>query len=303
MDFEAAVIGAGPGGLVSALYLRRFLRETILVSGGTPRATWIPKTHNLLGYRGGISGVELLRRLHNQIDEVGVQKVIGEFQVWPMRGGFRVRSPKEEFTAKKVILATGVTDINPDIANLNFLRRLGLLRYCPICDAYEYRNKHLAVLAKDDHGLREALFIARYSKSLDIIYSGEKAPSGGVAKKCLSLGMRMHHARLLHMHEKKGRQEGLEITIGTLSAKLREKTIHADACYVGLGSQINDRAFAEMHALRRSELGYLQVGHHQELPISGLFAVGDCVEGLSQITVAAGQAAIAATRIHNELRG
>jgi thioredoxin reductase (NADPH) len=303
MDFEAAVIGAGPGGLVAALYLRRFLRETILVGGGTPRATWIPKTHNLLGYRGGISGVELLRRLHNQIDEVGVEKAIGDFQVWPTRGGFRIRSPKEEFTAKKVVLATGVTDINPDIPNLNFLRRLGLIRYCPICDAYEYRDKRLVVLARDDHGLRESLFIARYSRKLDVIYSGEKPPSGNVAKKCLSQGLRIHHARLLHMHEKKGRQNGLQITIGSQGAKLREKVIHADACYVGLGSKVNDRAFGDMHALRRNEQGYLQVGHHQELSLSGLFAVGDCVEGLSQITVAAGQAAIAATRIHNELRG
>jgi thioredoxin reductase (NADPH) len=48
--------------------------------------------------------------------------------------------------------------------------------------------------------------------------------------------------------------------------------------------------------------GCLIVGKHQETPVRGLFAAGDVVEGLDQISVAAGQAAVAATALHNLLR-
>ena len=70
MDYEVAVIGAGPGGLVAALYLKRFLRSTIIASTGAPRASWLPKTHNLIGYRALISGAELRARLNTQIDDL-----------------------------------------------------------------------------------------------------------------------------------------------------------------------------------------------------------------------------------------
>ncbi len=64
---------------------------------------------------------------------------------------------------------------------------------------------------------------------------------------------------------------------------------------------MNDGAFRDLKGLKRTDEGYLVTGPHQELSVPGLFAVGDCVEGLAQIGVAAGQAAVAATTIHREL--
>ena len=61
-DFEAAVIGSGPGGLLAALYLGRFKRSVAVFGEGDSRASWIPKTHNLIGYENGISGERLLEK-------------------------------------------------------------------------------------------------------------------------------------------------------------------------------------------------------------------------------------------------
>lgn len=49
--------------------------------------------------------------------------------------------------------------------------------------------------------------------------------------------------------------------------------------------------------------GGIVVDAHQQTTVGGLFAAGDMVEGLDQIAVAAGQAAKAATAIHNLLSG
>ncbi len=57
------------------------------------------------------------------------------------------------------------------------------------------------------------------------------------------------------------------------------------------------------HALgaRIDDCGNLYAGDHQETSVEGLYAAGDLVRGLNQISVANGEAAIAATAIHNRL--
>ena len=71
--------------------------------------------------------------------------------------------------AKKGILATGIEDVHPKIDNLFELRKLGLLRYCSICDAYEYRDQLVSVLAEDDAGIQKAVFIRQWTRNFRII--------------------------------------------------------------------------------------------------------------------------------------
>src|SRR4051794_39136980 len=115
--------------MVSAIYLKRFLRDVLIVNNGKPRAAWIPKTHNLMGFPEGISGKSILLRLNRAIADLGVPKVAGEAKIKRYRGsGFLVTIGKEEYRAKTVILATGIEDNQPDVENYASLRNLGLLR-------------------------------------------------------------------------------------------------------------------------------------------------------------------------------
>ena len=293
------MVGAGPGGLVSALYLQRFMRRTIVVSGGPSRASWIPSTHNLLGYRDGISGSMLLRRLREQLEDLGTERAIGEFEARRRAKGFAITcvdSSAVEFTCKKIIFATGLNDVQPEIRRLSHFRRQGLMRYCPVCDAFEYRGKRIAVLARDAHGLREASFLAGFSKRVRVLWLAEKPPPPRESRACSSMGVEIVRCDLLRL------QDDGRAPLTLLTRADGERAIEADACYVALGAIVNDRAFRNLSGLKRDERGFLLAGSHQELPVAGAFAVGDCVAGLAQIAVAAGQAAVAATRIHNELR-
>lgn len=298
MDFEAAVIGAGPGGLVAALYLRRFMRSTLLASAGASRASWIPKTHNLLGYRKGISGKAILARLQEQLDDVGIERGFGECRVDPFGRGFKIACGDRTFTADRVIIATGMTDTQPAIENIEKLRRTGLLRYCPICDAYEYRNKKLLVLAQDAHGLKTASFLSGFSKRVSVLW-----PTSGKLPSRLERERKWRGGPLLVgtlVSMKENGSESLEISYANEQG--RTLTARYDACYVALGSIINDSAFRHLKKIERDEDGCVVTSSHQETGQPGLYAVGDCVRGLAQISVASGHAAIAATHIHNQLR-
>jgi thioredoxin reductase (NADPH) len=67
---DCLVIGAGPAGLVAALYLRRYQRAVRLVSLPHSRALQIDRSHNVPGFPQGISGRELLQRLRQQLAAV-----------------------------------------------------------------------------------------------------------------------------------------------------------------------------------------------------------------------------------------
>lgn len=292
-DFECAVIGGGPAGLVSSLYLGRFRRSVILFNGGTPRASWIPRTHNLLGYRGGISGAELLRRLRAQCDDVGVERVADSVRIEEEgKSGFVVEGEKGSVRVRRVIIATGVEDVQPVVDGVADLRKRGLLRYCPICDAYEYSGKRIAVLAQDDHGLKTSLFLVRFAKQVECLLSAECRVSGALLRACATAGVRVHRARLTAMEPRPGGGIWLAFDHG--------RGVRAEIAYVALGAVVHDLAFRHL-GLERAEDGRLRAGARQALGVPGLFAVGDCVDSLAQISVAAGQAAVAATAIHNGL--
>src|SRR5690606_25477009 len=137
--YECAVIGAGPAGLTAAIYLARYRRSVVVFDAGTSRARWIPESRNCPGFPGGISGDDLLRRLRAQLSGHGVRihhGSVGELGI--ANGGFEVAAGDGSFVyARKVLVATGVVDVLPDVDWAEAAIDAGALRLCPVCDGYE----------------------------------------------------------------------------------------------------------------------------------------------------------------------
>jgi thioredoxin reductase (NADPH) len=74
-----------------------------------------------------------------------------------------------------------------------------------------------------------------------------------------------------------------------------------DVIYSALGTTPQGLLGEEIGA-ETDEAGSLIVNSHQMTTVDGLYAAGDLVRGLNQMTVAEAEAAIAATGIHNRLR-
>ncbi len=78
------------------------------------------------------------------------------------------------------------------------------------------------------------------------------------------------------------------------------RTHRFDAVYSAFGIA-PQTMLAKKAGARVDDADRLFVNEHQETSLDGLFAAGDLVRGLNQISVAEGEAAIAATAIHNRL--
>ncbi|MCP3729143.1 FAD-dependent oxidoreductase [Sphingomonas sp. MG17] len=292
---DCIIVGAGPAGLTAAIYLARFHLSIRLFDCGSSRAALIPKTRNHAGFPDGIAGKDLLARMLEQAELYGaVREMFEVTRIEPLAEGFAVHADGRTFPARAVLLATGVVNKRPegldDPLHGEALMR-GLLRYCPICDGYEVTDKRIGVIGTGDHGMREALFLRGYTSDITLI-----SPGAG-HELDVDCAAALDAAGVTRVDGPCGGYtiEGERIAVDTAAGRLA-----FDSLYPALGSRIRSR-LAVAAGARASEDGCLEVDDHQRTSVPGLFAAGDVVKGLDQISHAMGEAGVAATTIRNML--
>lgn len=292
--FDCIVIGAGPAGLTAAIYLARFHLSIRVVDAGQSRAAMIPRTHNHAGYPGGIPGAELLRLMREQACEFGIEVTQGLIERLERQDElFVVHGSGQTWTARSVLLATGVVNNRPPIApeiHDAALER-GLLRYCPICDGYEVTDRRVGVIGTDTHGFNEAVFLRMYTPDVTLIAPhGDHALSQEEQGKLADLRVRVVN----------GPCHPLRVEDDHIFVPTPEGELAFDSVYPALGSVIRSELAVKLGA-QGSEDGCLVVDDHQRTTVPGLYAAGDVAKGLDQISHAMGEAGVAATTIRNDL--
>ena len=284
---DCVIIGGGPAGLTAALYLARFLRSVTVFDGQDGRAALIPRTHNLTPFPDGIPGQDLLDQMRSHARRYGAIITAGTVEAIERReGAFHVRTERHLQPARNVIFATGVFNHRPPLSPEDHAQGLdrGLIRYCPVCDAYEVQNKRIAVLGSGRHGIQEASFLRHYSASVTLISPGgpPSAAKSGVAV----LEPALRDIALTETEVLMTLQDG--------------KTWHFDTLYVALGTTPRTDP-AGCLGVRLEEGGHIAIDANQKTSLDGIYAIGDVTNGIDQIAVAMGQGAVAATAIHNDL--
>jgi thioredoxin reductase (NADPH) len=292
---DCLIIGGGPAGLTAAIYLARFHLDILVVDGGKSRASSIPCTRNHAGYPEGIAGKELLRRMREQACKYGA-KIETEVVTRLERGEdglFTAAWGSGSATARAVLLATGITNRRPPMEEElhdDALAR-GLVRYCPICDGYEVTDKRVGVIGSDSHGVAEAVFVRSYTADVTLI-----APD-------TALLLKPEDSRKLKaagIECVDGPAQAVAITGECIVVDTAEGHYTFDSIYPALGSDTHTQ-LAEMVGADLSGDSCIKVDSHQRTSVAGLYAAGDVVIGLDQISHAMGEGGVAATTIRNDL--
>jgi thioredoxin reductase (NADPH) len=167
----------------------------------------------------------------------------------------------------------------------------GLLRYCPICDAYELTDLPVAVIGTGAHGMGEALFLRSYTADVTLI-----APDGAHDLE----PMQKSELEAAGVKTIDGPCRHFELNSNRIDLLLAEGRRSFAAIYAGLGSE-NRSELAVGVGAKISHEGCLVVDRHQRTGVPGVYAAGDVVLGLDQISHAMGQGGVAATAIRNDL--
>ena len=293
---DCLIIGGGPAGLTAAIYLARFHLDVLIVDAGKSRAGWIPCTRNVSGFPDGINGIELLQRMQDQACRYDA-KIESEFVTKLERdedsGLFCATWGSGSRQARTVLLATGVSNRRPPMDEKlhdDALAR-GLVRYCPICDGYEVTDKKVGVIGSDSHGVAEALFIRSYTADVTLI-APDKA-----------LRLKPEDQRKLKDAEIEcvdGPTQAVAISNDFIVVDTGEGHYTFDTIYPALGSDTHTQ-LAEMVGARLGDDGCIAVDANQRTSVPGLYAAGDVVIGLDQISHAMGDGGVAATTIRNDV--
>ena len=289
---DVLVIGGGPAGLTAATYLSRFHRSCVVLDSGKSRARWIPESNNCPGFPQGVSGVDLLARMRKQAILFGTRLVSDLAECIERRGeAFCVRSATGEWTARCVILANGLPDRLPDGDWVEAAIECGALRLCSICDAFEATDTRIGVYGAAQVIADHALFLRTYSSRVFLIPSHSPRETDGPAlREAVAAGVHLLPG---------GGSLGFDGTRCNYTAPDGTSTV-LDSLYPFLGS-LSAAGFATSTGVALNDEGEIDVDAEQMTNVPNLFAIGDAVTGLKQISVAAGQAAVAATTAHDRL--
>jgi thioredoxin reductase (NADPH) len=292
---DCLIVGGGPAGLTAAIYLARYHLRICLIDAGDGRCAMIPRTHNHAGFPGGIPGRELLARMREQAAEFGVGIVDATVDRLEREGdNFTAKIGDDVKTARSVLLATGVVNHRPPIDEAVHDEALerGLLRYCPVCDGYEVTDKRVGVIGTAKHGTAEALFLRGYTADLTLISPhGDHDLDDTCSAKLDEAGI----ARIA------GPCGGFAIEGDCIALDTAEGRMRFDSLYPALGSHVRSELAGQAGADLVEGTGCIIVDDHQRTSVPGLFAAGDVVIGLDQISHAMGEGGVAATTIRNHL--
>jgi thioredoxin reductase (NADPH) len=288
-EYDTLIIGGGPGGLTAAVYLLRFRRRILLVDKGHSRAALIPVSHNLPGHPDGVRGADLLDNLRSQLGRYGGAVTAAEVTELRREGTlFAATVDDRTVRARSVLLATGVADDGLPVDGWHEAVASGAVRLCPVCDGFDVIGKKVAVLSSGKNPVGHALFLRTFCKDVTLFAPDIDALGRG--------RLRGAHVRVVAAKVK-----GVTLDGGRPTVHAEDEEDHQfDVIYPMLGETARSALAAALGAAT-ADCEELIVDEHQQTSVEGLYAVGDVVRGLNQISVAAGQAAVAATAIHNAL--
>jgi thioredoxin reductase (NADPH) len=290
-DLDCLIVGAGPAGLTAATYLARFRRRILLADAGASRARWIPASHNCPGFPFGVAGDALLARFRLQAQTYHVAEQRTRItQLDRYAGGFVASDGDRHWRARSVILATGVVDRLPTLEGIDRAIAAGVVRLCAVCDAYEARDEMIGVLAPAEAAVSHAAFLRTFSREVCAIAADDRTPDAALQRTAADRGVQLWPAPT-HM------------ALVDNACQLRfadGRRLRLDTLYPALGADAQSGLAAALGAQLDGD-GALLVDAHLQTSVPGLYAIGDVVSALNQISVAVGHAAIAATTVHRRL--
>ena len=292
---DCLIIGGGPAGLTAAIYLSRFLLDVTVVDAGDSRASWIPTSHNHAGYPDGINGKELLRLMREQATKYGTRIETGRVTRLDRGedGMFSADWGCGAQAARTVLLATGLTNrrppMDPELHDDAMAR--GLIRYCPICDGYEVTDKRVGVIGSGTNGVGEAIFLRSYTCDVTLIAPDKALELSDEERQMLE------EAQVVLVD---GPAEAIGVTEACITVDTADGLMTFDSVYPALGSDTHT-GLGKMVGATIADDGCFLCDLKMRTSVEGLYAAGDVVHGLDQISHAMGEGGQAATTIRNDL--
>lgn len=298
-DFDCVIIGAGVAGMTSAIYLKRYSINVLLLEKSSPggQITKTPKIENYPGFV-SIDGSALAMNILDQINHLHIPYQYGNVIKIENKGDLKiVYTETEQIHTKTIIIATGRKPRKLGIKKENQLIGKGI-SWCATCDGMFYKEQNVAVVGGGNSALEEALFLSTICKNVYILYRGEKLRADHILQEKVSKikNIEIYYVtEVKELIEKNSHLDGIVI----LKNQIEEK-LNIQGLFIYIGFEPSIELFESLNI--QLDQNYIVTNEKMETSIKGIYACGDIrKKDLYQITTAIGEASIAAYHISQNL--
>jgi thioredoxin reductase len=282
-EYDVLIIGGSYAGLSAALQLGRSLRRVLVIDAGQPCNRQTPHSHGFLT-RDGQTPAELSAIAREQLSRYPtVQLWSGKaIAAGPVAGGFSVTAEsvvgaeRVTFTSRKILLATGVADIMPDLPGFAECWGRSVL-HCPYCHGYEVHSQPLGILANGETGYEMATLIQQWSPRLTVYTNGPATLTPDQRHQLDQLQVAVVEQEVAAIEHQDGMMTALRFTDGT--------RVHPTAIFSRVPFR-HHTDLASQLGCTLTENGLIQATEFGETNVPGVYAAGDITNPFRQVALA-----------------
>ncbi|MCP2026315.1 thioredoxin reductase [Flavobacterium sp. HSC-32F16] len=291
--YDVIIIGGSYSGLSAAMSLGRALRQVLVIDSGLTCNRQTPHSHNFITQDGEkpavISAkaklqVELYKTIHFY-NGLAVKAIKNE-------NGFEVSTESgKHFNSRKMLFATGVKDLLPEIKGFADCWGISVL-HCPYCHGYEVKNEKTAIIANGEIGFDFAKLISNWTKDLRLCTNGKSTLTLEQTEILKNHGVQIFDDEIASFEHKEGYIQNI---IFKNQEKVTVKAIYTRPPFeqhcplpIDLGCESNEQ-------------GLLKVDTMQKTNVPGVYASGDCTTPMRSVAIAVSTGSFAGAVINKEI--
>ncbi|MBS1680456.1 MAG: NAD(P)/FAD-dependent oxidoreductase [Bacteroidetes bacterium] len=292
-DFDVIIVGGSYAGLSAAMALGRALRTVLIVDANMPANRFTPYSHNFLTQDGKTpSEIGILSKL--QVDAYPTVKRIEGFVVrsWKAYDGFVVQlKTGAQFSCNKIILATGIIDILPDIPGFSDCWGKSVL-HCPYCHGYEVRNKNTGIIGNGEYAFEFGALISNWTQNLTIFTNGTSILTDDQRSKLGKHKIHIVEDKIKAIQHQNGYLNSLFFENG--------KVVYLSVVYTRPSFKQHSDV-PEQLGCELTQDGYIKIDSSQKTTVNGVFACGDNVTRLRTVANAVAMGTASGIAVNKDL--
>lgn len=292
-NFEVIIIGGSYSGLAAGMALGRALRKVLIIDSGKPCNRYTPHSHNFITHDGSVPG-DIAALARQQVQKYNTVTFLDGLALGAEKKDdvfYISTSGNKTFTGKKLIFATGVRDIMPDIPGFEDCWGKSAI-HCPYCHGYEVRGERTGILGNGEYAFEFAALILNWTKDLSVYTNGKSTLSDEQRQKLISHNINIIEDEVERLEHTDGYLQKLIFRNGKSAAlkALYARPPFQQHCNIpeSLGCEITDE-------------GYIKVDPTQKTTIPGVYACGDNTIRMRTVANAVAMGTTAGAMVNREL--
>ncbi len=292
-QFDVIIVGGSYAGLAAGMALGRAMRRVLIVDSGMPCNRQTPFSHNFIT-QDGVPPLDIAAIARKQVERYTTVHLLSGLvtDVVSTEHGFDVRvDSSTAYSTAKLVFATGVHDVMPDIKGFAECWGISVL-HCPYCHGYEVRDEVTGVHGNGERGFELARLISNWTKELTLFTNGKSTLTADQTAKLREHNIGIVEAEIAELEHTQGHLQRIQFEGGGATAILALYAIPTYEQHCTLPQRLG---------CELTEAGYIKVDAQQRTNISGIYACGDNTARLRTVANAVASGTTAGMMLNKDL--